>query len=162
MAKIHTPGSGYVAPLPVSGWKWLPYADADKKRVVERALFILRNNVRGMKPCNDCFSALPGGLTFDDILDDPDIVISYDPGNVQGRYGVTRRAGAKDVSITEWAIRMGRWTVASTLVHEFAHVNGAPGATAQAEATLPCCGFSAHYDRTIIGAVGGSSSSAYA
>ncbi len=52
---------------------------------------------------------------------------------------------------------MGRWTVAASLVHELAHVNGAPGDSHAAEATLPCCGFAALYVPTIIGANEGSS-----
>ena len=162
MATIHTPASGHVAPLPTEGWQWLPYSDAKKRLVVERALFILRNNVRGMRPCNDCFRRLPGGRSFDEILDDPDVYISYDPGNIEGRYGVTRFAGSKEVSISQWTIRMGRWLVASTLVHEFAHVNGAPGTTTDAEDTLICCGLSGHHNPTIIGSTGQSSTSAYA
>lgn len=151
MARIHTAGDGYTAPSPTSGWQWLPYPDEKRKLVVTRALHILRINVRGMRPCNHCFERLPGGRSFDDILDDPNVVISYDPGTTAGRYGVTRFAGSKDVSITEWTIRMGRWLVASTLVHEFAHVNGVTGPTHVAEGTLVCCGFAAHHNPSIIG-----------
>jgi hypothetical protein len=120
-----------------------------KLLVVEQALFILAHNVRGSKPCNKCFQRLSGGHSFDDVLNDPAVVISYDPGNQQGRYGATL---GKDVTITEFSIRMGRWTVAATLVHELAHVNGAPGSDHQAEGTLMCCGFAALHNPAIIGA----------
>jgi hypothetical protein len=152
MAKIHTPGDGYTAPLPNSGYEWQEYADEKKKRVIEQALFILRHNVRGSKPCNHCFQKLPGGRTFDDILNDDTVVISYSPGNQRNDFGATL---GKDVTITEFSIRMGRWTVAATLVHEFGHVNGAPGTDHQAEGTLICCGFSALHNANIIGAVPG-------
>ena len=148
MAKIHVPGDGHTPPVP-GGFEYLPYTDADKKKVVERALWILKHNVKGMKPCNDCFKKLPGGRTFDDILDDPDVYIHYDPNNGGQFYGSTI---GKDVTVSEYSIRMGRWTVAATLVHEFAHVNGASGSTHDAEATLPCCGMQGLYNRTIIGA----------
>jgi len=162
MARIHVPGDGHVAPLPKAGWQWKPYSDVKKRRVVERALFILRTNVKGMKPCNECFKKLPGMRSFDDILNDPELFISFDPGNIEGRYGVTIHAGGKEVSITDWAIRMGRWLVASTLIHEFAHVNGAPGTSSDAEDTLICCGFSAHHVPGIIGATGSASTGNYA
>lgn len=151
MAAVHVSGDGHVAPLASTAWQYLPYSDADNKKVVDQALFILRNNVRGMKPCNGCFSKLPGGKSFDDILDDPGVFIHFDPGNVQGRYGATRN-GTKNVTISLFSIRMGRWTVAATLVHEFAHVNGAPDNTHDAEATLNCCGFGALHNPNIIGA----------
>jgi hypothetical protein len=158
MAKIHIPGDGHVVPLPNSGFQWLAYSNAHKKRVVEQALFILRHNVRGMKPCNKCFSKLPGGQTFDDVLDDPNIAISFDPQKTQGTFGATL---GNDITITDFSIRIGRWTVAATLVHELAHVNGAPGNNHQAEATLLCCGLSALEDPNIIGAAESPSGNRY-
>jgi hypothetical protein len=145
MAKIHVSGDGHTPPTPGT-FQYLPYTDADKKKVVERALWILRNNVKGMKPCNDCFKKQPNGRTFDEILNDPDVIIHYDPDNSGTLFGGTR-TGTKNVTICEYVIRMGRWLVASTLVHEFGHVNGAPSTDHQAEGTLPCCGFGAkgHY-----------------
>jgi hypothetical protein len=160
MAKIHVAGDGHVAPVPGT-FQYLPYTDEAKRRVVERALFILRHNVRGMRPCNDCFKRLPGGRTFDDILDDPDVFIHYDPTATRGSFGATR-TGTKNVTITEFSIRIGRWTVAATLVHEFAHINGAPNNTHQAEGTLPCCGFAALEVKSIIGANESSSDRRYA
>lgn len=148
MVKIHTPGDGHNAPL--GRHTWNAYSDENKKKVVEAALFILRNNVKGMKPCNDCFSALPGGRSFDDVLGDDTIFISYDPHNVKGDFGATI---GKDITVTDYTISVGRWTVAATLVHELAHVNGASGADTKAEDTLNCCGFSALHDPNIIGAL---------
>jgi hypothetical protein len=149
MAKIHVPGDGHTAPTGGT-FRYLPYTDRGKKRVIEQALFILRHNVHGMRPCNDCFRALPGGRSFDDILDDPLVFIHYDPQTTAESYAATRR-GTKNVTITQYSIGMGRWTVAATLVHEFAHINGAPSTTHQAEGTLKCCGFRALEDPRIIG-----------
>ena len=145
MAKIHVPGDGHTPPVPGT-FQYLPYTDAAKLKTVERALWILKHNVKGLKPCNDCFKKLPNGRTFDEILDDPDTFIHCDPDNSGKKFGGTR-IGTKNVTITEYVLRMGRWLVASTLVHEFAHVNGAPTDTHDAEGTLPCCGFGAkgHY-----------------
>ena len=154
MATVHTPGDAHIAPATRLGRDGLPrtwqaYTEAAKKKVVDDALHILRRNVRGMRPCNDCFSRLPRGRTFDDILNDPTVFISYDPAN-NGRFATTL---GNDITITEFSIRVGRWTVAATLVHEFGHINGAPGDTHDAEGTLLCCGFSALHDPTIIGAL---------
>lgn len=152
MIKIHVPGDGHVTPT-FAGFKWDPFSDPKKKKTISDAIHILKNNVKGMKPCNDCFQRLPNGRTFDDILDDSSIFISFDPNNTGRLYGATL---GNDVAITDFAIRMGRWTTAATLVHELAHVNGAPGNDHQAEGTLLCCGFSNIHDATIIGAVTGS------
>ena len=122
MASIHIPGDGHIAPT--GRHKWLAYSDADKKQVVEAALFILKHNIKGSKPCNDCFKRLPGGRSFDDVLNDAGVFISFDPSTKKDDFGATI---GSDVTITDFSIRMGRWTVAATLVHELAHVNGAPG-----------------------------------
>ncbi len=146
MVTIHIAGDGHNTPL--GRHTWNAYTDNKKKKVIEDALFILKNNVKGMKPCNDCFQKLSGGRTFDNLLDDNTIFISHDPHNNQGDFGATI---GNDITITDFSIAMGRWTVAATLVHELAHVNGAPGNDHQAEGTLPCCGFAALEDKTIIG-----------
>jgi hypothetical protein len=152
MAKIHVPKDGHVAPAQTGGYSFLPYTDDAKKRIVDQAIFILTLNVRGMKSCNECFQKLANGhgRTFDDILDDPMTFIHYDTHTGAGDFGATLE-GTQNVTITEFAIRMGRWTVAATLVHEFAHVNGAPGTDSKAEETLKCCGFKDLYNPKIIG-----------
>lgn len=146
MVKIHIPGDAHIAPPPDSVATYLPYTDAAKKRVVEDALFILRNNVKGMKPCNDCFTKLPNGRTFDDILDDNAVFICYDPSS---RWRANTLGN--DITVNEWSIKVGRWMVANTLVHEFAHINGAPVTDHQAEGVVACCGFAALEDPTCIG-----------
>ncbi len=148
MVKIHVKGDGHTPPPPDPVATYDPYTDAKKQKVVEDALFILRNNVKGMKPCNDCFKKLPNGRTFDDILDDDTVFICYDPS-----IKYCANTLGNDITINEYSIRRGRWLVAATLVHEFAHVNGAPATDHQAEGTLPCCGMGGNglYDPTIIG-----------
>jgi len=76
--------------------------------------------------------------------------VSYDPGGQGGRYGATL---GNEITITAYALRMGRWTVAATLVHELAHVNGAPGTDKQAEHTLASCLLQKLEDPTIIGRI---------
>jgi hypothetical protein len=147
MVKIHVPGDGHTAPPPDAVATYNPYTDVKKKKVVEDALFILRNNVKGMASCNECFTKLPNGRTFADILDDDTIYICYDPSD---RW-CANTLGNNHITINEYSISRGRWLVAATLVHEFAHINGAPGTDHRAEATLPPCGMGANglYDPTV-------------
>ncbi|REJ78079.1 MAG: hypothetical protein DWQ47_17185 [Acidobacteria bacterium] len=144
MVKIHVPGDGHSPPPPDPIATYDPYTDLAKKNVVEDALRILRNNVRGTSACNNCFSQLPGGRTFDQIIDDDTIFIHYDPSD---RFMANTLGN--NITINEYSISRGRWIVAATLVHELAHVNGAPGNTHAAEATLPPCGFAALYDPSV-------------
>lgn len=152
MVKIHIPGDGHTAAT-FAGFTWNPFSDHKKKKVITDAVFILEHNVRGMRPCNNCFTRLPNGRTFDNLLNDNSIFVCHFPNAPGQLFGATL---GNDITITDFSIRMGRWTVAATLVHELAHVNGAPGTDHQAEGTLLCCGFSNIHDATIIGAVTGS------
>jgi hypothetical protein len=137
MPTIHLPGDGHVGPIPdPDGTKWDPYTNAGILDTLKRALFILKHNIRGMRPCNDCFKRLPGGRTFQEVLDDASVFISFDPSGPNS--GVTT-GNEITISVTEFAV--GRWSVAATLVHELAHVNGASGGSSMdAENTLNCCG----------------------
>lgn len=150
MPTVHVPGDGHATPLPLGdGTRWDAYSDPKIKKTLDQALFILKNNVRGMRPCDDCFSRLPGGKTFTDVFDDAAVFISFDPaGPASGR---TDAVGGKEITVNASEFRIGRWSVAATIVHELAHVNGAGTATADAENTLRCCGFSSHFRPGSIG-----------
>jgi hypothetical protein len=161
MPTIHLPGDGHVAPAPLAdGTRWDPYDDPKLLRTLERALFILRHNVRGMRPCDNCFRRLPGGRSFTEVFDDAAVVISFDPGGPFS--GRTDAVGGNEVTIAASEFRIGRWSVAATIVHELAHVNGAPADTADAESMLNCCGFRAHFRPGAIGAVQPGSDTRYA
>ena len=98
---------------------------------LNRALDILRSRMRDHGRCNDSFSNLAGGRTFKDMFDDSTIWINYDPNNnsfgwvIPGTY-------PNDIVVGEFAFKMGRWSVAATIVHEAAHLNGAPGGASHA------------------------------
>lgn len=96
----------------------------------------INTRIKGNAPCDNAFRALPGGRTFAQIWADNSIWINFDPVRVAGDYGASR---GKEITLTAYTLAMGRWTVAATLIHELAHVNGAPGITHQAEATLRSC-----------------------
>lgn len=102
-------------------------------KTVERATTILMGNMRGHKKCNSAFGALSGGRTFRDMFDDHTIWINYDPDNGGKLWGWTMPSThPRDIVITRYALRMGRWSTAATIVHELAHLNGAPGGASHA------------------------------
>jgi hypothetical protein len=109
---------------------------------------IIDTRIRPHAACNAAFSALPGGRTFAQVWADPTVWISYDPGSDQGRYGATL---GKEIAISQFTCRMGIWVMVATLLHELAHVNGASGATHDAEGTQGKCLMRAHEDPLIIG-----------
>ncbi len=149
MPKINIPGSGHAGPAPNSGFQWTAFGPKNKK-ILDQAMFIIRTRIKGYKPCNKAFEALSGGRSFDDIWNDNSIWISYDPQTTAGTFGATL---GNDITLTAYTMAIGRWTVAATLVHELAHVDGAPGNTAEAESTLISCLLAGLRDPTIIGAI---------
>lgn len=150
MPTIHVAGDGHVTPIPLAdGTTWGPYTDKKVRRTLDQALYILKHNIRGVKPCNKCFAALPGGRTFDDVFDDATVFVSFDPSGPNS--GVTDAVGGREITISVSEFQGGRWTVAATLVHELAHVNGASATTADAEKSLKCCGLSGLFRPGAIG-----------
>lgn len=149
--KINTAGSGHTGPVKNGDAEWLAYdAAKDKqKKMLEKAIGIIKSNIRGTKSCNDAFKALPNARSFDDVFDDDSIWISYCP--VKTTYGFTNVVGGKEITICEQAFMWGYWTVTGTLVHEMAHTNGAGTADHTAEGTLLSCGLSKVHDPNIIG-----------
>jgi hypothetical protein len=92
------------------------------------------------KPAADVFyRTLSGGRSLTQLLADRSIWINYHA--TRSDYGYQSTAHPKEVAISNLAFRVGRWTVMATLVHELAHVNGAPGgASKQAEHAVLACG----------------------
>ena len=161
MPRINSTASKHNGPAGTAGWKWNPYTVDEKiqRATLNRAMRIISARIKGYKPCNSAFKALPGGRTFAAIWNDPNIWISYDPGYQVGKYGAARRAGSKEITISKYAFRGGdHWTVAATLIHELAHANGAPGNDTQAEDTLKSCLLKELHDPRVIGKVTGTRS----
>lgn len=154
MPIINIPENGHTGPGPNSGWQWLPYTDPAYLHTLSRAFRIIDSRIKGHRPCDEAFKALPRGRTFAQVWTDLNIWISYDPKNDGQNYGATDTVGGNEITITRFALRMGHWTTAATLVHELAHTNGAPsGASHAAEATLSTCLLHALEDPNILGSV---------
>ncbi|MDR1423821.1 MAG: hypothetical protein LBI92_04340 [Azoarcus sp.] len=154
MPNINTPSSGHVGPSANMHRQWLPYTAADSSdlAMLNVAMNIINTRIKGHSPCNAAFQALPGGRTFADIWNDSSVWISYNPVWRHGYFGST---SGKDITIAKYAFSMGHWTIAATLVHELAHVNGAPGHNTQAEDTLKACLLRDLYDPSVIGSLTG-------
>ena len=153
MPNINTADSKHAAPGANSGWQWLPYADDALLITLRHAIRIIDHKINGYKPCNEAFKALPGGRTFAEVWKDPDVWISFDPKNNGRDFGATVTVGGKEVTITKYALRMGYWTTAATLVHELAHVNGADASGHAAEGTLRKCLLHKLEDPNIMGVI---------
>lgn len=85
------------------------------------------------------FSSLPFGRSLTQILADRTIWINYAP-TIKDLWGAEDNRIHKEIAITPPSYLWGRWTVLATLIHELAHINGAPGSRSQAaeEALLHC------------------------
>lgn len=150
MPNINLPGSGHVSHVAISGWQWLPVSNHSFEHTLRTAFRIIDARIKGYALCNQAFSALPGHRSFAQIWNDANIWINFDPVGTYGRYGATI---GNDIAISAYALRMGHWTTAATLIHELAHVDGAPGTNTQAEDTLLSCMLAAHHDSRIIGQI---------
>jgi len=137
--------------------QFLPYDDHDMAFVLMQAMGIITRNVYGTPSCDAAFRNLPGptatdvtsrggGLSFQQMWDDNMVMISYDP-EVNGGGGCGDPP-SKNITITRYALQMGRWYTAAVLMHELAHLDGAgegghdlgepAGATDADEVLKPC------------------------
>lgn len=151
MPNIHKTAAKYTAPTPLQGWQWLPFTDKIMLNVITRAVSLIDKRIKGTKPCEAAFKALPGGKSFSDIWSQANVWVSFDPDRSGNKYGVT--LNKQHVSITAYSLAMGEWMAAATLIHELAHVNGAPGNDTQAEDTLLKCMLKDHHNPNIIGQI---------
>ena len=140
------------------GDQWLPFTDEKHITLMISAFMEINKKViwdKGiLKTCNGAFAKLPGRRDFAFVWKDPDVWVSFNPNPDEGLFGITHK---KDIAIASRLFAMAdpvRW-IAATLVHELAHVNGAPGGmeSKAAEATLPPCGFDDKYNPATVGMV---------
>ncbi|WP_076070165.1 hypothetical protein [Sphingomonas montana] len=100
----------------------------------ERAHWIARN----LPGADAYFKVLPFQKTLTSLLADKTIWLNYEDN--PSRYGATSTNNYKDIAISSTAFRQGRWVVLATLIHELAHVAGAPGFSHAAEQAVLACG----------------------
>ncbi len=95
-----------------------------------KAFWIARN----LPAANTYFRLLPNGRSLQNLLDDGTIWINFDPTLTVD--GATFHNS--DLWVGPRPLRIGRWTVLATIIHELAHINGAGGAATG----LVCSAFS--------------------
>jgi hypothetical protein len=156
MPKINTKSSGHTGPGPTPGgdgtiWEFHPFTSNRLLQALKVGIAKIDSEIKNWGPCNAAFKALPLGKSFAELWSSHSIWISYDPSVTPNRFGATL---GNEITITQWALEQGVYTIAGTLVHELAHVGGAPGSDKQAEGTLPSCRLKSPrgpYDPTITG-----------
>ena len=138
------------------GDSWLPFTDETQITQMINAFMVINQKIiwdKGvLKSWNGAFCKLPGGRDFASVWRDPSVFVSFNPNTDEGLFGITFR---KDIAIASRVFQFPdavRW-IAATLVHELAHVNGAPGGMVSkaAEATLPPCGFEDKFNPAAVG-----------
>jgi hypothetical protein len=157
MPRINEPASGHGRITSPAGNRYWEYSNASSLKILKQAISIINRSVKGMRTCNNSFNNLPNSRSFDDVWADNSVWINYEDRTDRGWYGITLGVGGTEISISESAFKIGVWTVAGTLIHELAHVNGARPDTADAEKTLIPCGLRNVYTG-VIGALDTSSS----
>jgi hypothetical protein len=133
--------------------RFWPYNGGAPRTTLRKAMAIIQKSCLASGGCNSYFSHLPGGRTFKAVWEDPGVWIHWDPRPDPGFYGATSHAfSVADVTISNFALNKGVWATVATLVHELAHVNGAPGGTSTlAEGALKPCGVGGLVDPGVIG-----------
>jgi hypothetical protein len=139
--------------------RWEPYKDPKLIQLVQAAFLEINKKVIAnktiLKTCNVAFTKLKGRRDFATVWKDPGIWISFNPNPEEGLFGMFYK---DDISIAAYVFALRdpvRW-IAGTLVHELAHVNGAPGGwtdSKEAESTLPPCGFDDVYKPATVGMI---------
>lgn len=143
-------------PFPVL---YLPDDTPEKKeawRIMEllgKAVEYIDSKVKKHTPCNDYFRKLPNKKTFKELWDDPKYWINFSSKTPE--FGFTREPN--DIAIGKASFTEGNYlVVAATIVHEFAHLGGAPGKAAQppsnaAETALKFCLLTQQFDPNVFG-----------
>lgn len=150
--RINTPASGHAGPAYVPGvsLQYLPFSNARFLAVMESAITLVGLRIVRHPPCNRAFALLPRRRTLQNLWGDARIWINSDPSHNGLDYGETT---GFEITITEYALRMGQWTVAATLVHELAHIDGALSTDRKAEDTLLRCLLPGLHDPSVIGRI---------
>jgi len=87
-----------------------------------------------IRSANRYFRSLSVGRTLTNLLGDGSIWVNYDPSITYFGYTYSNN----DIWIGPMPFRIGKWTVLATIIHELAHINGAPGGSAVCLPTGTC------------------------
>ncbi len=148
--KVNTLGSGHTLTSLAQGFKPFDPKDGFHQKclaLVFSALILMKTKSWSNPKCNVAFQDLPQKRKFDDVFSDDSIWI-----NLVELDAVMGQQFGNDVAVSKQAFsdalkrNDGVDFIASILVHELAHVNGATMNDNKAESILPPCGFAAYYN----------------
>jgi hypothetical protein len=135
--------------------QFMPYPDGPELHMLKRVVYIIEHNIyRKNVGCNRYFATLSSdkSVNFDDVWEDKDIWINLDPRPSTNFDGFNANTKPKEITIAAQSFRRNVWFVTAVLVHELAHVAGAPpdGLKSNprwddAEKSLLHCGLRAFY-----------------
>lgn len=129
---------------PETGWVSVPANHRPKLSWARRRARVVAQRIPS---ANVFFKRLPGGRSLSSLLGDRTIWINFDPS--EPAFGAQSGAHPHEIAMGPSSFRMGRWTVLATLIHELAHVNGAPGGSdRRAEEALLHCGLGRRSEKT--------------
>lgn len=130
-------------------------SDRSRLAKVKRAVEIVdqlngRANLYGA--CNQYFRSLPRGLSLRGAWESQGVFIDFSPTMMRYFFGATH-SNNRDIAISAWCLdTQNVWVVAATIVHEMAHVAGAPGGSSRsAEDSLNRCGLGTQFDPSAVG-----------
>ena len=166
MAQINTPESkhGELRVVTKRGLvvEWKPFlsnTDQDKRRLAKirdavTMVSKLESQQNVYATCNMYFTKLARGKSLRELWASGDIFISCWPNSPRGEAGVTH-SNNKDITIGGWLLDTQTVSmVAATIIHEMAHVAGAPGGQSHlAERAVDKCGFHEEYDPEYYGSL---------
>ena len=134
---------------------FMPYPDGPELHVLKRAVYIIEHNIyKKNVGCNRYFATLSSQkpVSFDDVWDDEKVWINFDPRSIADFYGFNSNDHPKEITIAARSFRRNVWFVTAVVVHELAHVAGAPPDGLKtnprwddAEKSLLHCGLRAFY-----------------
>ena len=114
---------------------------------LQRALNLVRRAATRDPRCNCLFTNIGDRRSLKELVDDPRISIQYDPVQEYTEGGATiaytSAADKSNIYIDPLGCRLGRWALASALVHELTHITltPAPGQEELAQSVQLYCGF---------------------
>jgi hypothetical protein len=127
-----------------------PYDGGKPRETLKQAMAIIQHSVVGkVGPATQCgkfFAGLPNHQTFDQVWSS--LWINWHPYSGCGFLGATSRG---EITLSNDCFDKGVWVAVATIMHEMAHVNGAPAGTSAAEDTLKNCGMWKHWSAGSVG-----------
>jgi len=134
--------------------RYWPYPPGKELEVLRQAIWIIDHNIYTKNnACNRYYKSLPGGRSFDEVWEDTKVLLNIDPDWRLDLAYVRFTGSLWRVSITATGFAdYNRWQVAGLIIHELAHINGAPGkgsGSTAADSAQIHCGLANFFDNRV-------------